>query len=134
MNFQAIATRQQSLPLRTIIRNTNLLYSFAIVLATYLLHGEGLDGNWRWDDTQIFRQIFQHGAIASIVNAAAYNHFSITNLFPWLLLSMELDMRLFGLEPTWFYLHQQIAIAVAGICLFLVGRQWMRPEFAFVAS
>ncbi len=119
---------------RMAARNPDWLYAAAIALPAYLLHREGLDGHWRWDDTQVLRQIFQHGAIASFHDASAYNQFSITNLFPWLLLSMELDMRLFELRPAWFYLHQHLAIAAASICLFLVGRQWMRAEFAFLGA
>ncbi len=106
----------------------------AIALVAFLLHGSALDGNWRWDDTQVLRHIFDHGSLASFIDADAYNHFSTVYLFPWLLATIELDIWLFGSDPFWFYFHQVFSIAIAGICLFMVAKQWMMPAFAFAAA
>ena len=110
------------------------MFYISIVLISFLLYGNALDGHWRWDDTQALRQIFQYGSIASFIDADVYNQYSIINLFPWLLLSKEIDLLLFGPEPFWFYLHQHLSITIAGIFLFAVGRQWMETRFAFVAT
>ena len=114
--------------------NREWLLYVLIVMTSFLLHHGALDGHWRWDDTQALRQIFEYGSIASFVDTNIYNYYSTTNLFPWLLLSKEIDLWLFGPEPFWFYLHQFFAITIASICLYLVGKQWMRKEFSFLAA
>jgi hypothetical protein len=53
---------------------------------------------------------------------------------PFLLLSYQSDMLLFGLRPAAFYVHQLAALAVAAVALFWLLRLWLAPGPAFLAS
>lgn len=110
------------------------MYLAAIVLVAVLFHSGGLDGDWRWDDPQILRQIIEQGAFASFVEPSAYIQYQRGQLTPWLLLSFQLDWWLFGPEPFGFYLHQLIALTLAALLVFAVGRQWMGPALSCAAA
>ncbi len=53
---------------------------------------------------------------------------------PFLLLSYQADMALFGLRPAAFYAHQLAALAAAAVALFWLLRLWLAPGLAFLTS
>ena len=124
----------QKLRLTAVSLGWNWAYLVAIVLVAVFLHSGGLDGHWRWDDPQILRQIIEQGAFASFVEPGSYIQYQRGQLTPWLLLSFQLDWWLFGPEPFGFYLHQLIALSLAALLVFAVGRQWMGSGLSCVAA
>ena len=113
---------------------TNLLKAglgLLLMLALVLLVNAGVIGaNWRWDDSQILLHSHQYSFWQDFTRPEVWQQFSPANLTPWLIFSFEVDMILFGLNPTLFYLHQLLAIAAAAFMLYSCLRLWCLPVFA----
>ncbi len=101
---------------------------------TLLLNFSVLSGNWRWDDPQILLHLHQYSIIDDFINPQVWQQFSPANLTPWLILSFEVDLTLFGMNPSAFYLHQLLALAAAAIALYWCMTLWLRRDFAFFGA
>lgn len=102
-----------------------------LLLAFVLVVNAGVLGaNWRWDDTQILLHSHQYAFWQNFLVPEVWQEYSPANLTPWLVFSFEVDLVLFGLTPTAFYVHQLLAIAAAALMLFLCLTLWCRPVFA----
>lgn len=102
-----------------------------LLLVLVLLINAGVFGaSWRWDDTQILLHSHQYSFWQDFLIPEVWQQYSPANLTPWLVFSFEVDLILFGLTPTAFYLHQLLAIAAAALMLFLCLTLWCRPIFA----
>jgi len=98
---------------------------------TLLLNAGVLSANWRWDDSQILLHLHQYSIIDDFINPQVWRQFSPANLTPWLILSFEVDLTLFGMNPGAFYLHQLLALAAAAVALYLCMTLWIGRRFAF---
>jgi len=98
------------------------------------LNYSALSGNWRWDDPSILLHIHSNSFIDDFTTPEIWQSFSPANLTPWLTFSYELDLILFGLEPKLFYLHQLIAIALAGFMLYCLLGLWVKKSFALLGA
>ncbi len=113
----------------------NDLFRAGLLLGlTVLLNFSVLSGNWRWDDPQILLHLHQYSIIDDFINPQVWQQFSPANLTPWLILSFESDLILFGMNPSAFYLHQLLALAAAAIALYLCMTLWLRRDFAFFGA
>ena len=107
----------------------------AIVATAVLYHYLNmLPFSWAWDDTAILRQVIEYSPSEYFFDPSSWQQFSASNLHPWILLSFELDLFLFGLNPEGFYLHQFVSIAIILLCVFFVFRLWVSPVLAMSAS
>ncbi len=106
-----------------------------LLLALVLLVNVGVFGaGWRWDDTQILLHSHRYSFWQDFVQPQVWQQLSPANLTPWLIFSFEIDVILFGLTPTAFYLHQLIAIVAAAFMLFMCVGLWCRPICAAAAA
>jgi len=101
---------------------------------TLLLNFSVLSGNWRWDDPQILLHLHQYSIFDDFINPQVWQQFSPANLTPWLILSFESDLTLFGMNPGVFYLHQLLALAAAAVMLYLCMTLWLGRGFAFFGA
>lgn len=110
------------------------LAALALLALTLVVNAGVFDANWRWDDTQILLHSHQYSFWQDFTRPQVWQQFSPANLTPWLIFSFEVDMILFGLTPAAFYLHQLLAIAAAGLLLFMCLNLWCRAVFALLGS
>lgn len=110
------------------------LAALALLALTLVVNAGVFDANWRWDDTQILLHAHQYSFWQDFTRPEVWQQFSPANLTPWLIFSFEVDMILFGLTPAAFYLHQLVAIAAAGLLLFMCLNLWCRAVFALAGS
>lgn len=110
------------------------LAALVLLVLTLVVNAGVFDANWRWDDTQILLHSHQYSFWQDFTGPDVWQQFSPANLTPWLIFSFEIDMILFGLTPAAFYLHQLLAIAAAGLLLFLCLNLWCRAVFALAGS
>ncbi|MDT8428328.1 MAG: hypothetical protein RQ757_06140 [Pseudomonadales bacterium] len=103
---------------------SDILLSVLLLATGLLLHGSVLDGNWRWDDPQILLHAQQYSILHDFIRPEVWQQFSPANLTPWLVLSLEVDLILFGVQTTAFYLHHLLALAAAAIGLYFCLRLW----------
>mgnify|MGYP006919310519 CR=1 FL=1 len=99
-----------------------------------LLFAGALEGNWRWDDSQILLQALRYPIIESFINPEVWQQFSPANLTPWLIFSFKIDLALFDAIPQAFYLHQILAIACASVALYFCLSLWINKVYAFYGS
>lgn len=118
--------------------NNNLLITLGAIgclgVLALLLNFGVLSGNWRWDDTAILLHLHQYSIIDDFVNPGVWQQFSPANLTPWLILSFELDLIIFGVRPELFYLHQLVALTAAAAALYFCLTLWISRKFAFFGA
>ncbi len=96
-----------------------------IVLMGLVFFGGALSGDWRWDDPQILLHLHQFSILSDFIDPAVWQQFSPANLTPWLIFSFEIDLILFGVNPSAFYLHQVLALIAAAVALYALLRLWV---------
>jgi hypothetical protein len=106
---------------------------FFIALTLIVNYGV-LSGNWRWDDPAILLHIHKFSIFDDFGKPEIWQQFSPANLTPWLSLSFEVDLILFGLRPELFYLHQLVSLALVSIALYLCLTLWVTKRLAFVGA
>ena len=89
---------------------------------------------WRWDDASILVHVHEFTLAQDFLNPEVWQKLSPSNLTPWLIVSYQVDLSLFGLHPSMFYLHQILAIAASGIALYVLLRLWVLPVFAIIGA
>lgn len=102
----------------------DILLSVLLLATGLALHGSVLDANWRWDDPQVLLHAQQYSILHDFVRPEVWQQFSPANLTPWLILSLEVDLILFGVQTTGFYLHHLLALAAAATGLYFCLRLW----------
>ena len=112
----------------------NLLVNFSIIaslgVVTLLLNSGVLSGNWRWDDPAILLHLNKYSIVDDFVNPDVWQQFSPANLTPWLLVSFEIDLIIFGLRPVLFYVHQLVALTLAATALYFCLKLWICRKFS----
>lgn len=110
------------------------LVALLLVLLALALNAGVFGASWRWDDTQILLHAHQYSIWQDFTRPEVWQQFSPANLTPLLILSFEVDLILFGLNPVAFYLHQVLALAAGAFMLFMCLRLWCDNFFAIVGS
>ena len=93
-----------------------------------------LSGYWRWDDPSILLHVHSYSIWQDFFSPAVWQEFSPSNLTPWLSLSFETDLILFGLRSEFFYAHQILALGLAAFALYCALALWTRPTFAIAGA
>ncbi len=93
-------------------------------------HHELLNGWWRGDDTQILKFVWQHKPWEYFFLPKVSQEFTASNLTPWVALSYDFDLALFGLNPAPYYIHHLIILWLVLALTFFLLRLWLNPLFA----
>lgn len=114
-------------------RREFILWIF-LLLFIFILHGSALHGNWRWDDTRhLSRAIeyspWQYFFIPRIT--AAVSGYQLT---PWNVFVYDINLKLFGLRPFWFYLHHLLSLWLVAIFTYILIRNWQGPIQSFYGA
>lgn len=108
--------------------------TFFFFALTLIVNHELLSANWRWDDPSILLHAHKFSILDDFRNPDIWQQFSPANLTPWLILSYEIDLILFGMRPELFYLHQLVSLSLVSTALYLCLTLWIRRRFAFVGA
>jgi len=111
-------------------------FSLYIILAAIVaaLYHSVLNSYWLYDDPYILRQAFEHKPWEYFFIPGVWRELSIRYLTPWVTLSFDFDLSLFGFQPRFFYLHQLVSLWLAACILYSVLRLWVKRGFAFSGS
>ena len=110
-------------------------FCFAMLaVLTALLYHKVVGSYWLYDDPYILRHAFEHSPWEYFFIPEVWRELSIRYLTPWVTLSFDFDLSLFGLQPRFFYLHQLVSLWIAACALYGVLRLWVKPGFAFSGS
>lgn len=87
------------------------------------LYGRSLGRSWCCDDTQILHHAISHPLWRQFVDPATWQQLVSSSLTPWLSLSYRVDHGLFGLDPTGYYVHHLVALALCAWLLMLLAQR-----------
>lgn len=107
---------------------------FLFIVLNLIVHYSALSANWRWDDPAILLHAHRFSILDIFSNPEIWREFSPANLTPWLILSFEIDLALFGLKPEFFYLHQLISLSLVSTLLYLCLNLWTRRSTAIAGA
>lgn len=113
---------------------TFVLASLLLSGAVYLLHGQALNAWWRWDDPVHLSFVVQHTPWEYFFVPQVWQSVSPVNFTPWLSLSYQTDLQLFGLRPAAFYAHQLASLWLASVMTYALLLGWVRPLWAFAGA
>jgi hypothetical protein len=99
--------------------------ALALAAAAWLLYGPVLRLWWTHDDFYHLRYLITHRPGWYLFDAAGFRELPAKVFTPLLFLSLDVDRRLFGLDPRAFYLHQLVVFALAPAVLYGVLRFWL---------
>lgn len=90
-------------------------------------------GGWRWDDPQILLAAQQFSPWAYCFDPTVWQQVSAAHFTPWMVLSLDLDLWLFGDECAGYYWHQATSFCLLVGVLFVTMRHILpqRPLAAY---
>lgn len=106
----------------------------ASMALTLLLYGQSLQGWWCCDDPALLRHARDFAPWEIFFRPEAYRTLLPYSLQPLLTLSFGVDLKLFGLQPWGFFLHQLAVIALCSWLLQRIAALWLREGLAQYAA
>lgn len=91
-------------------------------LAVGCLYGHVLQQWWLFDDPQILKHALHFSPVEYFFKPAAWRDLILFSLTPWLTLTYDLDLALFGFDPGGFYLHGLLTLWLCSVMIFLCLR------------
>jgi hypothetical protein len=105
-----------------------------LCLATALLYGDSLRLWWAFDDPAILLHAWRYAPQEYFFVPSAWQALIPYSLQPWLSLSYDLDLSLFGFRPALFFAHHLLAMALCAWCLQRVAAQWVGEAWGLAAG
>jgi len=109
----------------------HLLFVFLLLLLPVGRYYQTVSGYWRWDDTAILLQLLKTPVWKYFFIPKVYQLFSCANFTPWVMLSYQGDLTLFGLNPAAFYLHHLFSLSFIAVAGYYFLSLWVKEKFAF---
>lgn len=106
--------------------------SLVLALLVWPLYGGAARLWWTFDDFFCIHFLLGKSPLGYLVSPDLWRQHRMFT--PFLLLSYQADMLVFGLRPAAFYVHQLAALAAAAVALFWLLRLWLAPGLAFLTS
>jgi hypothetical protein len=88
---------------------------------------------WFGDDPAILWAVANNGVPAHFWSPSVWREFSSNNLTPWAILSYGFDWHFFRLDPTAYYWHQLVSLALVLVVAFTVLTRFVTATTACVA-
>ncbi len=108
--------------------------ALAFAVVAWGLHHPILRLWWMYDDVYHLRHLITGRPGWYLFDAAEHRRTVAGILTPLLFLSLDVDRRLFGLEPYFFYLHQLLVFSLCPAALYGVLRLWLPRLWAAVGA
>ncbi len=100
-----------------------------VILALYY---PVLNSYWTWDDSSILKHVVSYSPWEYFFIPDIWRELSPANLTPWVSLSFDLDVTLFGFEPAGFYAHHLLSLSLVSFALYAVLNLWLTPAWSFI--
>lgn len=109
-------------------------YFLLLAFLTILRYHAVLRSFWLYDDPYILRHAFERHPWEYFFIPDVWRELSIRYLTPWVVLSFDVDLSLFGFRPQFFYFHQVASLWLSACAVFMVLRLWVKAVFALFGS
>ena len=107
----------------------SFLFGFVAVCYTYTL-----DFWWSYDDARHLRFALTHRVSDYLFDPTGYRRFSDTYLTPWNILTYNINLSLFGMEPGYFYARHIVSAALLAYATFIMLRLWTNSLWALCGT
>lgn len=104
----------------------------ALAAGGFILYFPSAGSFWLYDDPALLRQVVQHSPWEYFFLPEVWRLSSASNFTPWVLLSFDMDLSLWGLRPFGFYLHQVVSICVLAAVAYAVLGRWFSSGACFM--
>lgn len=103
-----------------------------IILAaiTLVMHHSALNGFWRFDDGWLLGFITCYAPEEYFLIPSITREISYAFVTPWLPLTYDINLTLFGLNPLGYYAHQLVSLSLAAYMSFTLLRLWVNLGWA----
>jgi hypothetical protein len=108
--------------------------ALALAAAAWLLYQPSLRLWWTYDDFYHFRHLITGRPWWYLFDRSEFQRLDSKVLTPLYFLSMDLDRRLFGINPQPFYIHQLLSLSLCPAVIYGVSRIWLRRLWAAVGA
>lgn len=106
-----------------------------LAVLTLMLHGDALQGFWRFDDTAILLYVAEYPSVSGyFFSPSQWQASGVPFFTPWLILDYRLDYTLFGLQPAAFYAHHLLVIWLAAVLTFVLLYRYAGPFWSGLAA
>src|ERR1700726_2989436 len=105
----------------------DLAAGLALTAGLAVLYHQVLDLWWSHDDFFHLHYISAHRPWEYGLDPRVWQLLPFRMLTPWLFVSLDFDLRLFGADPHAFYSHQLVAAVLAFLALYAALRLWLSP-------
>lgn len=106
-----------------------------LAVLTLMLHGDALQGFWRFDDTAILLYVTEYPSVSGyFFSPGQWQASGVPFFTPWLILDYWLDYTLFGLQPSAFYAHHLLVIWLAAMLTFVLLYRYVGPFWGGLAA
>src|SRR5690606_25793087 len=93
-----------------------------------------LEGWWRWDDPLILKFCYRYKPEEYLLQPDLWRQFLPGFFTPWLALSYEFDLALFGIAPAAFYLHHLLSLLSLTTITHIILRMWYSHLWSLAGS
>lgn len=109
----------------------NLFPPFLLIALVLIRYHSVANRFWLGDDTQILMHAIKYRPWEYFSSPTVWQELSANNLTPWISLSFAIDWHIFGLNPTYFYLHQLVSLCSVTVAAYVLLRQWFSSSLSF---
>lgn len=102
-------------------------------LLVSILHHSALAGSWRWDDGMHLLHTTQYSWSSLFTDPEVLRSVSGNQFTPWNLLLYYINVFFFGANASLYYAHHLISLFAAAVGVYVLLRQWLPAEHAWVA-
>lgn len=113
---------------------TDFFLVVSLFITIFFLYHKNLSGFWRYDDTQILLQALKYPWWKYFFSPDVWQTLSTANLTPWVTLSFDVDLQLFGLSPFGFYFHHLCSVAGVAVATYFLLSLWLEKHWAFLGA
>lgn len=106
----------------------------ALAIAAWLLYHRVLRLWWMYDDFYHFRHLITGRPWWYLFDVSEFRRLDSKVLTPLFFLSVDVDRRLFGLDPYSFYLHELLSVSLCTAAIYGTLRIWLRRLWAAVGA
>jgi hypothetical protein len=106
------------------------LVPLILAAVTLVMHHSALNGFWRFDDGWLLGFAACYAPWEYFFLPSFTREISYSFITPWLPLTYDTNLALFGLNPLGHYAHQLVSLWLAAYMSFLVLRLWMSLGWA----
>ncbi|WP_297326114.1 hypothetical protein [Nitrosomonas sp.] len=108
--------------------------SIFLALLCLGLHHSVLSGGWRFDDGDHLNFASTYAPWQYFLMPEITRLQSGANLTPWNTLFYDINLSLFGLNPTGFYMHQLMLIWLTSVATYFLLKLWIAPLWSLMGA